>query len=212
MISLLRNVLLGIFLFVIFSVGIFMYMLIGNRHFLDSGSLRYGTYVSRVDSHIKIAVIGDSWAAGQKLDSALSAALKKHGLSAEVVSYGHPGGKSRDVLEDLTDKTRSLPFLEDKDIDFFIVFAGVNDSKGHDGPDFYKHHMDALISLIDSYGAVPVIIDIPEYAIELDKPPSIQHAAKRMASKVLFDSGVNDNRNEYRKALRELLSSGKQFI
>jgi lysophospholipase L1-like esterase len=212
MIILLRNILLGILILFLIAGGFFMYMLISNRHFIDSRSLTYGPYTSRVDSHIKIAVIGDSWAAGQKLDAALSAALDMHGLPAEIVSYGQPGGKSRDILDGLTDKTRSQPLLEDKDIDFFVVFAGVNDSKGHDGPDFYKHHMGTLISLISSHGAIPVIIDIPDYAISLDKPPTIQRAAKRIASKVLFDSNSNDNREEYRKALRELRSSGNQFI
>jgi len=67
----------------------------------------------------------------------------------------------------------------DKRIDCFIVFAGVNDSKGHDGPGFYRHHMEGIIKLIISRGAIPIIVDIPDYAIELEHAPTFSHAMKR---------------------------------
>ncbi len=193
-------------------LGTFLFFLLDNHRYTDLSEIPWGNHISRVDANIKIAIVGDSWAAGAKLDPFLEKCLEKYGIDAKTVSYGHPGGKSRDILEDLLNGQRSKPFLEDGEIDYFIVFAGINDSKGHDGAEFYRHHIAATMRLIESYGAVPIIIDIPDYAPELEHPPTLVHAVKRFASLYLFDSAIADNRDRYRDGLREVTSAADTVI
>ena len=47
------------------------------------------------DSVLSIAIIGDSWVAGKKLDSLLHVDLLEFGVKNNIISSGHPGAKSK---------------------------------------------------------------------------------------------------------------------
>jgi lysophospholipase L1-like esterase len=202
--KILKRLLLVFLLLAVVAIALFTHLLFKNResYIVDQGA--FGSLASRVDENLKIAIIGDSWAAGQKLDEALASELQSLGLSPVIVSYGHPGGKSRDVLHDLCERDNVAEFLSDHDIDIFIVMVGVNDSKGHDGADFYQFHVDQLLRLVTSHGSLAVVLDVPKYGVEAFDAPTLQHWCKRQASRFLFDSGKRDNRPEYRSRLKKL--------
>ncbi|HNK04668.1 MAG TPA: SGNH/GDSL hydrolase family protein [Accumulibacter sp.] len=157
----------------------------------------------------KVAVIGDSWVAGQKLDQAIRDSLKSAGIDAEVVSSGHPGAKSRQILRDLI-ASKSEPYssrslLDDQEIDYLVVLAGVNDTAGHIGADFYAHHMFSIIKLAQSQGVFPIVVEVPEYGIEDTPSEGILSYTKRLLYKALFDNMRENVITAYRHALKTKL-------
>lgn len=98
---------------------------------------------------LKIGVIGDSWVAGQKLDSAIEQTVTDSGFETVVLSSGHPGAKSRQIYRNLFlesgDINSSNALFMDDDLDYLVVVAGVNDSAGHIGKKFYSHHMLLIV-------------------------------------------------------------------
>ena len=158
----------------------------------------------RLKASIKIAVIGDSWVTDKKLDQAISDTMLKNGTKAEVVSSGQPGAVSRQVYRNLT-SDESTPysckrFLRDKQIDFIVVVAGINDTVEHIGHNYYAHHMLCIIKTIQAKGIYPIVVEIPEYGIAITPPKSFQNYAKRFVYRMLFDKGKHDVILDYRKA------------
>lgn len=164
------------------------------------------TTSSEWPEQIRIGVIGDSWVAGQKLDRAIEQTMAASGLETVVLSSGHPGAKSRQIYRDLflerNVEHSSNSLLMDKDLDFLVVVAGVNDSAGHIGKTFYAHHMFLIIQTALARGMKPVVVEVPEYGIEDVPSEGFLSWGKRTIYLWLFDNGNVDVIKEYRKALR----------
>lgn len=153
-------------------------------------------------------MIGDSWVAGKKLDHAIEESMIASGIPAEVVSSGHPGAKSRQIYRDLLNSKQSDPYssskiLMDKDVDFLVVVAGVNDTAGHVGKEFYAHHMVLIIQAALDRGMFPVVVEVPEYGIEKTPAVGLLSLAKRAIYLRLFDNGKVDVISDYRKVFRD---------
>ena len=159
---------------------------------------------------IKIGIIGDSWVAGQKLDQAIHDSLKGAGIDAEVVSSGHPGAKSRQILRDLfgskSEPYSSRSLLDDHELDYLVILAGVNDTAGHIGADFYAHHMFSIIKLSQTRAIFPIIVEVPEYGIEDTPSEGVLSYTKRLLYKLLFDNMKENVINDYRHALKTKLA------
>lgn len=160
--------------------------------------------------HIKVGVVGDSWVAGRKLDQAIEQSLLSLGLSAEVISSGHPGAKSRQIYRNLLDGNRTTVYssnsiLMDEDVDFLVVVAGINDTAGHVGKDFYAHHMACIVQATIARGITPVIVEVPEYGIERANATGLISQLKQSLYLYLFDSGEVDVISRYRQAFLERL-------
>lgn len=160
-------------------------------------------------SNIKIGIIGDSWVSGKKLDQSISDELKSSGINAEIISFGHPGAKSKQIYEDLiSDSTApysSNSLLLDNDIQYIVVIAGVNDSACHIGKDFYTCYMTNIVSEINSHAKFPVIVELPEFGIK-DQKEGFLSASKHFIFKELFDNGKTDVIADYRNALKAELN------
>lgn len=154
---------------------------------------------------IKIAIIGDSWVTERKLDAAVADGLSAAGIKAEIVSSGQPGAVSRDIYRNLTSEKATLyscrHFLKDGGIDYIVVLAGANDTVEHIGSDYYAHHTLCIIRGIQARGIYPIVVEIPEYGIEITPPKSFQNYAKRLIYRVLYDGGRHDVIQAYRNAL-----------
>jgi hypothetical protein len=164
---------------------------------------------------IKVGVVGDSWVAGEKLDLAIEQSLLSYGLSADVISSGHPGAKSRQIYRNLLDRNRTTAYssnsiLMDEDLDFLVVIAGVNDTASHVGKDFYAHHMVCIVQASIARGITPVIVEVPEYGIELANATGLVSQLKQMLYRYLFDSGEVDVIARYRQALLERLDAASR--
>lgn len=140
-------------------------------------------------------ILGDSWA-GADLRDFVSARLP--GRRVELLNM--PGAKSRDVLV----QAAQSPVLRDTGVSKAVVLVGVNDSNGHDGPDFYRQHVEQIKKLLQQCGKEPVFVEIPDYELTLATAPTVLFSVKRLVSLMLFDRMIWDNRAAYRKALKEL--------
>jgi hypothetical protein len=161
-------------------------------------------------AHVKIGLIGDSWIAGGKLDQAIRDAMLNAGVPAEVVSSGHPGAKSRQIYRDIhSDESKpfsSKKLFMDEDLDYLVVVAGVNDTAGHIGRDFYAYHMLCIIKAAQTLGIHPVILEVPEYGIEHTPAEGVMSFMKRLIYRAFFD-GMQDNViSAYRESLQNQLT------
>lgn len=164
------------------------------------------------DGLLAVAVVGDSWAAGRKIDDQLVAALRARGHHAKVSSFGVPGAKTRNILQHLRDPEKSGRLLGRGTAHYVVIFAGVNDSNGHDGPDFYGHHIRGILHIVRERGAVPVVLDIPHFGVGLMAPPSVVHRVKRAVFRLLFDSPPPGNLPAYRSALQAAMPSDGSVV
>lgn len=151
-----------------------------------------------------IGLIGDSWVAGQKLDSTLENSLASRGLLLDVISHGYPNYRSSQILQELN-HGNALELLENPNISNIIVIAGVNDSAGHMGANYYAHHMAEIVNLISSHNKTPIIIELPEFGIE--EPEPFKSSVKHNLYKLLFDANKTNILGEYRLALDKKLTS-----
>lgn len=151
-----------------------------------------------------IGLVGDSWVAGEKLDSAIEDSLASKGIALDIISYGYPGYRSSQILQELSNGD-ALELLNNQNIRSIIVIAGVNDSAGRLGQDYYAHHMTEIVKLINSYNKTPIIVELPEYGIEEPKP--FKSSVKHNLYKVLFDAGNTNVIQKYRDTLDEKLKS-----
>ncbi|MGD1978379.1 MAG: hypothetical protein PVJ98_03230 [Akkermansiaceae bacterium] len=118
----------------------------------------------------RIALIGDSWIAGDGLDPHVLEFFNERGWDIHLDSFGHPGARSKKIYQNLFEQDSpysSSPVLfGERPYDLVVIVAGVNDSAGYMGSDFYVHHMSLIIKALYERGSVPVIVDLPEYGIE----------------------------------------------
>lgn len=206
--SLIAAVIIGVF-FVIRYIG-------DDREFINATvdttpviTKTQSTNPSDQTTEINIGLIGDSWVAGEKLDPFIEKQIQSYGISANVTSFGHPGAKSRDILinllSDSSNPHSSNTLLNDDNIEYVIILAGVNDTAGHIGTDFFVHHMTELVKTINTYNKTPIILEVPEYGIE--EPERSKSALKHNIYRVLFDNNKTDVIQDYRDALTNELNS-----
>jgi lysophospholipase L1-like esterase len=146
------------------------------------------------DDVLRIAVIGDSWVSGGKLDNAIKETLEEYGIEAEITSDGIPGAKSRRIYRNLI----SSDILNGAD--YLVVTAGANDTAGHIGKAFYAHHMKLIVRTAIDSGVIPVVVEVPDYGIK-DLKPGIMSSMKSTLFKHLYDAGEDDVIEDYRRAL-----------
>lgn len=171
--------------------------------------------VKKNNQIIEIGIIGDSWVAGNKLDKSIYDSLKAAGINANVTSSGHPGAKSRQIFRnlfsDLNEPYSSRNLWENKHLDYMIILAGVNDTAGHIGSEFYTHHVLNIAKFAQSVGIFPIIVEIPEYDIENAPPEGALSFFKRLIYRALFDGMQNNVIANYRLALAEKLTELQDY-
>lgn len=195
----------AILLIVISIVSVALYI------YKDREFLTYTESVNPIelnDDTVKIGIIGDSWVASEKLDTQIKSQLTKQGVDADVISSGHPGANSKKILNNLISEQGDFSsnyILLDEDVKYIVIIAGVNDTAGHMGKDFYSHHVSEITRIINESGKIPIILEVPEYGIE--EPEAFKSALKHNIYKYLFDNGNADVIESYRDQLSEKLKS-----
>jgi hypothetical protein len=174
--------------------------------------LTYTPNKSLKSDPIMIGVFGDSWVAGEKLDAILTAKLSEQGLRCKVLSSGHPGANSRQVYRNLI--RNQCEMIRTSNLRYLVLVAGVNDTAGHYGKDFYSHHMMAMITVARSHGITPVLVEAPPYSIDRVQRKGLLSAIKASAFRYLFDAGSHNPISSYRKALSEKMraSSSERIV
>lgn len=124
------------------------------------------TVENHADDTIRIAYIGDSWAARHSrmpkvLDSLLSSVTGKDVI---VRDAGISGLNSKDIYYSIfyDDDVRSAI---EWGPDFCFVSAGINDTDHKVGSTCYKENMRLIIKTLLQHRITPVILEIPHYDI-----------------------------------------------
>ena len=105
-------------------------------------------------------------------------------IEADVLSYGHPGAKSRQIYRDLTVNEN---ILSDDGVYYVVIVAGVNDTAGHIGRDFYVHHMMNIVYELNNHKKIPVILELPEF--DVAALPDIPSTVKAFAYRLILMAG-----------------------
>jgi lysophospholipase L1-like esterase len=133
-------------------------------------NLAFRAPVPITERAVRIAIVGDSWAAGRKMDELVRAELGRLGWTVEVVSFGQPGARSQliyhNLFEPRSEENSSHDVLFGAPVHAAIVIAGVNDSSGYIGADHYAHHTTLIAKALHQRGILPLILELPEYGIE----------------------------------------------
>ena len=162
---------------------------------------------TNVNEISKIGLVGDSWVSDNKLDYQIEETLNSLNVQVDIISSGHPGAKSKSILKNLisdeTNENSSNHILTDNDIQYVIVIAGVNDTAGHIGSDFYSNHMIEIVKLLNINGKIPLILEAPNYGIS--EKEKFKSSLKHNFYKVLFDDNKTDVIDEYREELIDVL-------
>ena len=159
---------------------------------------------------IRIAMIGDSWAAmrSRDIDNALQSKLNnKTKRPVEMVSKGKGGEKSRGIYQLLFEENNKdgTKTIIASGLDYCIISAGINDAAANLGPHQYSHHMRLILNLLLSNNICPILIEIPDvniWHVYKDKP------LKDLASDYIrsFMSHCNMYQiKEYRDSLQAML-------
>lgn len=201
--------------FLFFSVVILTLFAIVVAYIRNERSFdRYVKVPSRTlaqDKQFKVGIVGDSWVAGGKLDQFVQNELSANGIDAVVISSGHPKAKSRQVYRNLflpPEEPYSSNFiLMDDEIDYLVIVAGVNDTAGHIGSDFYSYHILAIVKAALSRSIIPVIISVPEYGIEEVPGTSVCSWGKRSLFRLLYDRGKVNVIDDYRRQLHSVIEA-----
>ncbi len=157
------------------------------------------------DSVLTIGIIGDSWVAGQQLDSLLHQELLEKGLPNRIISSGQSGAESKLIYENLfkdNNTEYSSRFIIESKPDYCIVIAGVNDAGYHIGKGYYSFHIIQIIKTLLHYEIKPIIVSLPEFDIvtaidDLNTRSKI----RSIISAKINNNGEIDNISTYREFL-----------
>lgn len=190
-------ILSSILLIITFAIATSLFIL-NDRQFMEKSELEYS--INLYDSNnSSVAVIGDSWVADNKLDEH----IEKHVENINVKSIGFSGFRTQMIL-DKFDDSKVLNILNDKSIEKVIIIAGVNDSAGYYGSNYYSQHIIEMVKIINEFEKTAVLVELPEYGIEESRP--LISSLKSGTYRYLFDKGNVDIIQEYRDTLTSRLS------
>lgn len=156
-------------------------------------------------SDLKVGIIGDSWVVRQNLEKLVQEKLNSKGVKAHVFSSGNPGGRSKNIYENLFKPEGEL-YSSKKVIEnqpkYCVVLAGVNDAITQSGPDFYSHHMRMIINTLLHYKITPIIVNVPH--VGLNENFAEKNGFIKLSNKVsskLINKGEDLTVDDYREQL-----------
>lgn len=125
-----------------------------------SQELVMDSIVNSPSDTLKIAFIGDSWAAYQQdYDKELEIMFNQKGLLAHVFSVGNVGAKSHEIYERMFSTTK--PILMERP-EYCVISAGINDAVAKLGKEYYVHHYMLILQQLLELGIKPVVLEMPE--------------------------------------------------
>lgn len=144
-----------VLLLVLGSLRLHPYYHLAKKQMITNGKT---TRVSR-DS-LKIAFIGDSWAAyHHDYDVELDSMFNAKGQPVHVLSIGNVGAKSKEIYQRLDSSTQPILL---KQPDYCVVSAGINDAVAKLGKDYYVHHYMLILQQLLDLDIKPVVLEMPE--------------------------------------------------
>ena len=155
------------------------------------------------DDTLRIAYIGDSWAAIHKEHECIIAKIIEDSIHLPVIisSFGIRGKTSKEIYENLFDNGEFRLFLSKRRYQYCYISAGINDTYKKMSTSYYQQSMDGIIRLLLSNHIYPILQEIPDYDIhmsfERQKPSRI---LLRQCSMIINNTPL-DCKQRFRDAL-----------
>ena len=128
-------------------------------HLAKKQSMIKETMTNNSSDTLKIAFIGDSWAAyHHDYDKKMELLFDEKKRPAHVASLGNVGAKSREIYQRLYTTTKPI-LLECPN--YCVISAGINDAVAKMGTDFYVHHYMLILQQLLELHIKPVVLEMP---------------------------------------------------
>lgn len=158
------------------------------------------------DDTLRIAYIGDSWAAMHKDHECLIPQLIEDRIHhpVKVSSFGIHGKTSKEIYEKLFDDKEMHSFMM-QGYDFCFISAGINDTYKKMSATYYRTSMDNIIHFMLTNHIHPIILDIPDY--DIVNAFNRQHPIRKLLRKTstLITGSQIDCKQEFRNTLIKLI-------
>ena len=165
------------------------------------------------DDTLRIAYIGDSWAAMHKMYDRKMEQMIEDKLHRPVIvlSYGICGLTSKEIYEYLFNDSTLKNFIKNG-FDYCVISAGINDTYKKMSTAYYQESMKGIISFMEGNHIHPIIIEIPDYDIQ--KAYDHQTVTKKLLRQFsMFVTGSpKDCKQTYRDALRQTLGNRVDIV
>ena len=162
------------------------------------------------DDTLRIAYIGDSWAAMHKEHECIIARMVEDSIHrpVKISSFGIHGKTSKEIYDNLFDNKDMHSFMM-QGYDFCLISAGINDTYKKMSANYYRVSMGSIIHFMLTNHIHPIILDIPDYDIvkAYYRQLSVRKLL-RMISMFITESQM-DCKQEYRNTLTELVNNFK---
>lgn len=162
-----------------------------------------------------VAVIGDSWVAGGKLDSGLHHGFSNAGIKARVKTTGHPGARSKLIYENFESFSKWIDAEYSNPPVTYVIEGGINDALAYVGKDFYAKHVRLAVEAALQCSERAVVLNIPRFDRRLDQRPVFTQVRWKIY-RTLSGDNPDDNAKDYNDALAAelapLVQSGKVKI
>lgn len=160
------------------------------------------------DDSLRIAYIGDSWAAIHNKHECVIAQMVEDSIHkpVKVSSFGIHGKTSKEIYDNLFDNIDMRCFIM-QGFDYCFISAGINDTYKKMSTDYYKTSMDYMIRFMLTNHINPIILEIPDYDIDkaYDRQQPIQKILRKVST--LITRTHMDCKQVFRNALEELINN-----
>ena len=157
------------------------------------------------DDTLRVAYIGDSWAAMHKEYDCILAQIIEDSIHqpVKVSSFGIHGKTSKEIYENMFDNQGLRKFMM-QGYDYCFISAGINDTYKKMSTDYYKKSMNHLIRFLLTNHIHPIILDIPDY--DIVKAYENQQTARQVLRKIstFITGSQTDCKQTFRNALSDL--------
>lgn len=198
------RLLLVLVLIVITGLGFYFY----KRYALEKRHVLVPEKKHKNDT-LRVGIIGDSWATGITIDTIIRDEFKKRGISTEVIAFGQPEAKTKEIYDNLY-ANPGQPYSSNEilhhNLDYCIILAGTSDAEGEMGAKFYAYYCSLIISDLARNKIEPVFVTMPEFGFkeETDSLDILKKVRNELSS-LLIDNGSTRNLDGYRKQASEML-------
>lgn len=159
------------------------------------------------DDTLRIAYIGDSWAAIHKDHHCIIPQMLSDSIHRPVKlsSFGLHGKTSKEIYESLFTHQQIHDFMM-QGYDYCFISAGINDTYKKMRTIYYQTSMDYIIRFMLANKIQPIILEIPDYDIFLsyERQKSSRKIARRISS--LLTGTSMDCKQEFRNTLMTLIN------
>ena len=164
------------------------------------------------DDTLRVAYIGDSWAAMHKEYDCILAQIIQDSIHrpVKVSSFGIHGKTSKEIYENMFDNQGLRKFMM-QGYDYCFISAGINDTYKKLSTDYYKKSMNHLIRFLLTNHIHPIILDIPDY--DIVKAYENQQTARQILRKTstFITGSQTDCKQTFRNALSDLINENNKW-